>query len=110
MKVTSDVKVNIPGKGEYENCLENGVECEFLNGVWLLDGHYCKYYGRARDWSDKSVLDKNRRPVLKHFCTKSKVFMGCSYCCGPSCFEKGKSAGVKRVLNQIRKRRLTLED
>lgn len=109
MIVYDQVKVMIEGKGEYENSLdENGNEMEWLNGVGLTDGHYCKYYKRARDWSDRSVLDREGKPAMQHYCAKTNQFGGWACCCWPggSCFEKGKSAGVKRVRDKIRKRRM----
>ena len=102
-------KMNIPGKGEYENFLdEDGKEHESLNGVALTDGCYCKYYRWARDWSDKKNVDREGLPLYRHYCSRSKQFGGWSYCCwtNGACFEKGKSAGVKRLLNKIRKQRL----
>lgn len=109
MIVLDRVKVMIEGKGEYENCLdENGKELEWLNGVGLTDGHYCKHYRWARDWSDKKNVDQNGMPLFRHYCDKTKKFGGWSCCCwtGCDCFEKGKSAGVKRIRNKIQKRRI----
>jgi len=103
------VRINIEEKGVYENFLdEDGREHENLNGVALTDGCYCKHYRWAQDWSDKENLDRSGQPLYRHYCAKSKTFGGWSYCCwtnGP-CFEKGKSAGIKRILNKIRHRRL----
>lgn len=108
MRVDDSVVMDVPGKGRYENCLEDGEEVEYLNGVGLLDGHFCKHYTTARNWSDRSALDASGQPLTLHYCAKNKRFMGCAYCCGrfAKCFEKGKSAGVKRLRNRIRKQRL----
>ena len=108
MQAIDEVTVDIPGKGQYENCLEEGQEQEWLNGVGLKEGHYCKHYRRARDWSDKKNLDRNGVPCLQNYCGKTNSFIGWTYCCGAGakCFEKGKSAGVQRIRNRIRKKRL----
>lgn len=108
METYDYIEVLIDGKGLYENCLdENGKEIEWLDGVGLTNGHYCKHYTRARDWNDKSVLDDKNMPFLQHYCLKHENFMGWACCCwtNANCFEEGKSAGVKRVLNKIRRRR-----
>ena len=111
MRAIDDRRIFLPNGAEYENCIEDGEESEWLNGVGLKNGHYCKYYCRKRDWRgeslDRSVLDENGRPVEQHYCLKEKQFMGFAYCCSSqaNCFEEGKSAGVKRLLNKIRKER-----
>lgn len=103
------VEIEIPGKGTYENFIDEcGTENESLNGAGLRDGCYCKHYRWARDWSDKENVDRNGIPLFRHYCAKSQTFGGWAYCCGAyaDCYEKGKSAGVKRLLNRIRKQRL----
>lgn len=108
MQVIDRVVINILGKGEYENEIEfeNG-EQEWLNGVALTEGHYCKFYTRKRDWKNTSDLDNEGLPYLQHYCNKRKNFMGPSYCCwtNADCFEKGKSAGIKRIRNKINNNR-----
>lgn len=109
MEVFGKVVLKIEGKGEYENFLDaDGKEYEFLNGVALTDGHYCKHYRWARDFSDRKNVDLEGNPVFRHYCAKSNKFGGWAYCCwtGMECFEKGKSAGVKRIRNQIQKKRM----
>ena len=109
MVVYSAVSIQIAGKGEYENCLdENGKELEWLDGVGLTDGHYCKHYRKARDWTDKSSVGEDGKPCLQHYCAKAKTFAGFAYCCstGVACFEKGKSAGVQHIRNKLRKKRM----
>lgn len=109
MQVFDRFVFHIEGKGEYENFLdENGQECEYLNGVALTDGYYCKHYRRARDWGDKKNVDDNGLPLRQHYCEKYNSFAGWSCCCWPNgkCFEKGKSAGVQRIRNKIRKHRI----
>ena len=103
--------IEVENVGVYENCLDDrGHEIEGLNGVELMDGHYCKHYRKARCFRD--IIEepgslKKRLPQLQHFCGKSKRFLGFARCCilGCSGFEKGKSAGVKRIRNQIRRER-----
>lgn len=106
------VEIYIEGKGFYENFLDDrGEENEYLEGVALTDGHYCKYYKKARNWKDKSNatnnFSENGIPDPQHYCSLHNEFMGFAMCCWTNlhCFEKGKSAGIKRVLNKIRKRR-----
>ena len=108
MIVVDEVKFHINGKGFYENLLDDsGREHESLDGVGLTDGCYCKHYTKRRDWSEKDNRDEKDRPHLQSYCEKYRKFLGWAYCCGTGakCFEKGKSAGVKRVLSRIRKRR-----
>lgn len=109
MIVVDSVKIHVEGKGLYENLLDDhGEENEWLDGVGLTDGCYCKHYMQARDWSNKKDLDSNGLPAMQHYCKKSKSFGGWANHCWTNCkcFEKGKSAGIKRILNQIRKRRI----
>ena len=109
MIVYDNVTIFIEGKGKYETCLdEDGKVMEWLNGVGLTDGCYCKNYRWARDWSDKEHLDEKGLPLNQHYCGASKTFGGWACCCWTNgkCFEKGKSAGIQRVRNQIRNRRI----
>ena len=107
-------KIHIEGKGLYENYLtEFGgalVEEEHLDGVQLKEGHYCKHYKQARNFTSKD-RGFDGHPYKEHYCSKDKIFMGDAYCCDSTCedFEKGKSAGVKRERNKINKARM-LED
>ena len=111
MIVVDSREVVLPDGKTYENELdEDGREWEYLNGAGLKNGHYCKHYCRKRDWRGES--GENHKcidgyPVEQHYCLKNKKFMGVSYCCGAlaDCFEEGKSAGVKRLLNKIRAER-----
>lgn len=110
MRVIDPVDIYIEGKGHYENFLDPyGHEMEWLNGVALTDDHYCKYYEERPDWSNKKTY-QNGEPIPQHYCSKKNIFMGCSHCCwtNDDCFVKGKSAGVKRVLDRIRKNRMDL--
>lgn len=111
MRVMDDRRIFLPNGAEYENCIEDGKESEWLDGVGLKNGCYCKHYCRRRDWHgeslDRGVLDEANRPVEQHYCLKARRFMGFAYCCSShaKCFEEGKSAGVKRLLNKICKER-----
>ena len=83
-------------------------EYEFLEGVALKDGCYCKHYKQARDWKEKERELDTGLPYMQHYCMKEDRFRGHSNCCWGvlACFEKGKSASVKRILNKIRKSRI----
>lgn len=108
MRVYDRICFHIPGKGEYENFIdEDGMENESLNGAALKDGCFCKYYSKKSDWSDKSTFDSDGIPSPQHYCSKLNEFLGFSYCCWStnSCFEKGKSAGVQRLRKKIRQLR-----
>lgn len=110
-KITYYFEENLPNGKVYENHIEFGKEYEWLDGVGLKNGHYCKYYSQKRDWQgesiDAGVLDRDKKPVLQHYCLKENTFMGYCCCCmtNAKCFEEGKSAGIKRILNRIRKER-----
>ncbi len=111
--ITYDSRIiYLPNGARYENELnDTGEELEFLNGVGLKNGCYCKHYCQKRDWhgesDDPDVEDFEGRPMKQHYCLKHERFLGFAYCCSgiASCFEEGKSAGVKRLLNKIRKER-----
>lgn len=112
MDILDNFETILPNGKRYENDLDDyGQEWEFLDGVGLKNGHYCKHYCQKRDWSgesaDRDVKDLEGRPAMQHYCSKRNHFMGFAYCCGTvdDCYEEGKSAGVKRLLNKIRKER-----
>ena len=93
----------------YENYLdEEGNTCEFLQGVALTEGHYCKHYSFAGDWSNKADLGSDGLTAKQHYCHFYDRFMGWACCCGTNadCFEKGKSANVKRIAAAIKRRRI----
>ena len=110
MEVQYSVNITLPNGSTYEYDIDtNGHEHEFLKGVGLKNGHYCKYYCKRRDWSEKRPTERDYKtglPYEQHYCLKDSRFLGVSYCCSScaKCFEEGKSAGVKRLLNKIRKK------
>lgn len=65
MKLHDERHVSVEGKGEYENAIEDGKEVEWLNGVGLMDGHYCKHYRWTQDWSDAEHTGQDGTPFLR---------------------------------------------